>query len=87
VQTALIAILAGLGLVGFALLWRYGMTAGRRIAGRAPLAVPVCAMASHPRSRARVGPAEMLIASRPLRAPPTLPAHRRRVKPGIFSPD
>jgi len=87
VQTALIAILAGLSLVGLALLWRCGMTAGRRIAGRAPLAVPVCAMASCPRSRARVGPAEMLIAGRPLRAPPTPPAHRRRVNADIFSSD
>jgi len=83
VQTAIMGIVNGLALLTIALLMRCGMIAVRRLAGRAALPVPVCAGAIHPHSRARVGLMALEASSLSLRAPPSLPAQRRRVDSGI----
>jgi hypothetical protein len=83
----LLTIINALSLMTVALLLRCGMLAVRQMAGRAPLAVPMRAISTHPQFRSRVRPAEMLIACQSLRAPPTPLALRRRVYAGVSSLD
>ena|SRR5882762_1894342 len=87
VQTAIMGILNSLALLTIALLLRAGLIAVRRFAGQTALAVPVRAQASHPYYCARVRPTACDVDGLLLRAPPILPAQRRRVNPGISGPN
>jgi len=87
VQTVITGIVDGLMLLTLALLLHSGMIVIRRLAGHMPLALPVRVIARHRSSPARVRQTAFQAAGLSLRAPPTPPAHRRHVNPGISRPD
>jgi hypothetical protein len=86
VHTVIAGIVDSLMLLTIALLLISGLIAIRRMAGRTPSAMPVRVIARHRPAHARVRPTAFETAGLSLRAPPTLPAQRRRVYPGYSRP-